>query len=159
MLRLIAGSRAQLTEEQGLVLNVQNQFFLDMEDFWLEDDFIRRVIQDVDRVNIAPGKSTKQAILECGFTPMELSGGTMALMLIKYTDALISMTRMGPNCYKYLFEICRTLGARRLALTGYCNPKDSDIQSTPILFENTGTIVTTQSGFLDEYAKVVTLLD
>lgn len=159
MLNLIAGSRKELAEREGLVLNVQNQFYLDWDDSWLEDEFARRVISDIDSVQLADGVSTKQAILSCGFLPEDLSGGTLALLLIKNTDNLVSMTRMGPNCYKYLFELCREMGSRRLALTGYCNPKDSDIRGQEILFENTGNIVTTQDGFLDEYVKVVGLLD
>lgn len=158
MLSLIAGGRAELRDTQGLCLNVVNKFWNTYEDEWLEDAFVRRLVREVEGINLNDNQTVLEALRAEGMAPEDMAGGVLALILIKFTDTLISMTRMGPNCYKYLFEICRQQD-KRLALTGFCAPTNDDISGCPILFENTGALVSTQDEFVAEYDKVVNLLD
>lgn len=158
LLRLIAGGRGELEATQDLCLDQSAEFWREYEDWWLEDEFSRRVISDIDRVKIGPGQSVLEAIKCSGMQPDHLSGSTHTLLLVKFTDTFLPMTRMGPNCYKYLFEVCR-MADKRMALTGYCNPTDADMQGCPVLFENTGKIITTAREFLYEFVEVMNLID
>lgn len=158
MLSLIAGARAELRDSNDLCLNVVNKFWNTYEDEWLEDELVKRLVSEVEGIPIKDGQSTVDALKTEGMAPEDMAGGVLALILIKFTDTLISMTRMGPNCYKYLFEICRQVD-KRLALTGFCAPTDKDIGGCPILFENTGKTIYTQQDFVAEYDKVVFMLD
>lgn len=158
MLYVIADAMSKFIERGDIVYQVSLEFSACWEEEWLNTDFAKRIIKDIDDKNVDDG-DTKEILWHIyGMRPTELCGGTKALILIQSTDFLISMSMMGPNCYKYLFELAHSRD-RRVALTSFTVPRDSDFGGTKVFFENTGCICTSEHEFWASYRKVRKLLD
>lgn len=153
LLRIIAGHMLVLEKEQGLKLNVSRLFNPNYSDDWLETDLARRLISEVDHVELSSDKTVRQSLWERYLRPEDLCGGTKAILVIANTPFLISMLMMGENCYKYLFEVAKYQD-KRVGLTSYCLPEDSDFSGTVALLENTGDLIRNSAEFDDAYGKV-----
>ena len=71
---------------------------------WLEDEFARRVIREVDDSELIGERVIKSPVL--GVIPPErLSGGVKALFTLKNEDIIMSLDSLGENCYTFLKEI------------------------------------------------------
>lgn len=157
MLYVFADSLCKLVEEK-IVYNVPPVFGVFKEDWWFDDPLIKRVIKDIDHKDVDGGNAVELLASRYQMMPDRLCGGTKTLCLIKFTPVILTMTLMGENCYKYLFEITRNED-RRIAMTSFCMFTDEDLGNTKIYFENTGTICTNHWEFWDCYEKVRDLFD
>lgn len=146
MLSLIAGKLWELKKSQDLITHVSDIFSLFFEDEWFEPEWARDMIQDVDRISLEPNVLVVDTLAQNRLRPEDLCGGTKAVMTVAYTDYLVSMLMMGENCYKYLF---RAIYGRdkRMALTSYCQVRDSDFHGDVVYLENTGDYARTSWEF------------
>lgn len=158
MLYVFAGSLCKLVEEEKIVYNVPPVFGVLKTREWFNDPLIKRVIKEVDRKDCDDGDTVDLLASRYKMTPDNLCGGTKALCLIKFTPVVLTLTLMGENCYKYLFEMARNED-RRIAMTSFCMFTDEDLGDTKIYFENTDTICTNHWEFWDCYEKVRGLFD
>ena len=88
------------------------------EDEWIEDDFVKRMIQDVDHSTVISAHIIESPVLGA-ITPRELSGGVKVLILMLKDDSFIyNMSNCGDNCAKWLLKIAeqedRTVNLRHL---------------------------------------------
>lgn len=75
------------------------------EDEWLEDDFVKEMIRDVDHSEVLTPHIIESPVLGA-ITPKELSGGVKVLILMLKDDSFIyNMSNCGNNCAKWVLKI------------------------------------------------------
>lgn len=77
------------------------------EEEWFSDKFIRRILEDIDNIDISKsnGSSFKNSITGNIHSPKELSTGCKTLILIYKYSNVIFQARFGDNCTDLLEEI------------------------------------------------------
>ena len=77
------------------------------EEEWFSDNFIRRILEDIDNIDISKsnGSSFKNSITGNIHSPKELSTGCKTLILIYKYSNVIFQARFGDNCTDLLEEI------------------------------------------------------
>ncbi|MCR4609776.1 MAG: DUF4869 domain-containing protein [Eubacterium sp.] len=74
---------------------------------WLKDDFVQKMIEDVDKSHYVDGEYIESDVLG-PITPVNLSGGLMTLISIyKNPEMVFDATSCGGNCAKWLIEMGR----------------------------------------------------
>lgn len=77
------------------------------EDEWLEDAFVREMIQDVDNSTVISPHIIESPILGA-IPPKELSGGVKVLILMLKDDSFVyNLSNCGNNCAKWVLKIAR----------------------------------------------------
>lgn len=72
---------------------------------WLDDDFIKKMIQDVDSSTVLGNGAIDSPYLGV-ISPDRLSGGVKTLILIyKVPDKIFNASNCGDNCSKWLLKI------------------------------------------------------
>lgn len=117
------------------------------EDEWFDDDFTKETVKEIDKSEVIDCRSIYNEY--GGSLPVtELSTGTKALMLLKFTDNKVSGDRLGDNCITRLLEIAKTKDIY-ISL--------DHIMSFPEYFEatieNSQTIIHSFNEFIDEYLR------
>ena len=107
------------------------------EDEWIEDPFVKEMIQDVDQSTVLDSGVIDSPVLG-KIPPTGLSGGVKTLILVKFDkDKIFNASTCGDNCAKWLLKIAesedRTINLRHLMNFG----KDPFV----IRILNTGEIV------------------
>ena len=75
------------------------------EDEWIEDAFVKEMIQDVDHCTVVSSHVIESLIFGA-ITPRELSGGVKVLILMLKDDSFIyNMSNCGYNCAKWILKI------------------------------------------------------
>lgn len=75
------------------------------EDEWIEDPFVKEMIQDVDHSTVISSHIIDSPVLGA-ITPRELSGGVKVLILMLKDDSFIyNMSNCGDNCAKWILKI------------------------------------------------------
>ena len=75
------------------------------EDEWIEDTFVKEMIQDVDRSTVLDSGVIDSPILG-KIPPTGLSGGVKTLILVKFEkDKIFNASTCGDNCAKWLLKI------------------------------------------------------
>ena len=75
------------------------------EDEWIEDTFVKEMIQDVDHCEVISPLIIDSPVLGA-ITPRELSGGVKVLILMLKDDSFIyNMSNCGDNCAKWVLKI------------------------------------------------------
>ena len=78
------------------------------EDEWIEDPFVREMIQDVDSSTVLNAHIIESPVLG-PITPKELSGGVKVLILMLKDDSFVyNMSNCGDNCAKWILKIAET---------------------------------------------------
>ena len=78
------------------------------EDEWIEDAFVKEMIQDVDHCVVISPHIIDSPVLGA-ITPRELSGGVKVLILMLKDDSFIyNMSNCGDNCAKWILKIAET---------------------------------------------------
>ena len=79
------------------------------EDEWIEDAFVKEMIQDVDSSTVISSHIIESPVLGA-ITPKELSGGVKVLILMLKDDSFIyNMSNCGNNCAKWILKIAEKL--------------------------------------------------
>ena len=75
------------------------------EDEWIEDPFVREMIQDVDSSAVLNAHIIESPVLG-PITPKELSGGVKVLILMLKDDSFVyNLSNCGNNCAKWVLKI------------------------------------------------------
>ena len=75
------------------------------EDEWIEDAFVKEMIQDVDRSTVLDSGVIDSPVLG-KIPPTGLSGGVKTLILVKFEkDKIFNASTCGDNCAKWLLKI------------------------------------------------------
>lgn len=88
------------------VINRSDVYFNNTyEDEWLNDDFVKSIISDVDRSKVIGPHLIESPVLG-PIGPKDLSGGTKTLILM-YKDKkhIFNATNCGDNCAKWILKI------------------------------------------------------
>ena len=106
------------------------------EDEWIEDPFVKEMIQDVDSSTVISAHIIESPILG-PITPKELSGGVKVLILMLKDDSFVyNLTNCGNNCAKWVLKI-----AEQKDLTVYLQYMIRFEGEFEIQIMNTGKIV------------------
>lgn len=75
------------------------------EDEWMEDAFVKEMIQDVDHCTVVSSHVIESPIFGV-ITPRELSGGVKVLILMLKDDSFVyNMSNCGDDCAKWILKI------------------------------------------------------
>lgn len=89
------------------IYNTEVYFKNTYQDQWLEDDFAKRVIENVDKSQVLDTHLIKSPVLGL-IPPVMLSGGTKTLLLIKNNpDLVFNASTCGDNCARFILELAR----------------------------------------------------
>ena len=99
MLRVWFGGRP------NAVYNTSVYFKNKYEDEWITEDFAREVIRDVDHSEVKDANTIQSPVLG-SISPLQLSGGVKALLLMKhYPGKTFNASSCGDNCAKWILEL------------------------------------------------------
>ncbi len=76
------------------------------EEIWLEDDFVKAMILDVDQSEVIGNQLIVSPILG-QIPPERLSGGVKALICMYKTDAYLDLIVCGPNCENWILQLAK----------------------------------------------------
>ncbi len=97
--------RVWFGEKDNTIYNTSVFFKNRYKDEWLTDDFAKKVISDVDHSEVIDANNIKSPVLG-NITPLQLSGGVKALLLMKhYPGKIFNASNCGDNCSKWLLEL------------------------------------------------------
>lgn len=83
---------------------VSDYFDDEYEDEWFEDDYVKKLIKEIDDTEVRQGGTLYSNALG-DIVKQQLSTGVKGLILLYKTDCKINGDRLGDNCWKYVFEI------------------------------------------------------
>lgn len=106
------------------------------EDEWIEDDFVKEMIKDVDKSTVISAHVIESPVFGA-ITPQGLSGGVKVLILMLKDDSFVyNMSNCGNSCAKWILKI-----AEQKDLTVYLQHILRFEGSFEIQIMNTGKIV------------------
>lgn len=124
------------------------------EDEWIEDPFVKEMIQDVDSSTVISAHIIESPILG-PITPKELSGGVKVLILMLKDDSFVyNLTNCGNNCAKWVLKI-----AEQKDLTVYLQYMIRFEGEFEIQIMNTGKIVCNQKEYVLGLIEAERLMD
>ena len=101
MLRVWFGDR------ENAIYNTSVFFKNRYKDEWITDEFARKVIKDVDHSEVIDANSILSPVLGTS-TPLQLSGGVKALILMKnYPGLIFNASNCGDNCAKWILKLAK----------------------------------------------------
>lgn len=140
----------------GLDLNPDVTFDVCHTDEWLDSDFARRVITDIDQIDVTDTSQPVRILLALqGMTPELLCTGTKNLIrTYNLPEYKVRMGRMGENCYKYLMEIGRDKDITGVVVNAIIF-SDEDMQGLPVYFSQTGKTARNADEFLTDMCELI----
>lgn len=140
-----------LDENENYVYNTSAYFNINYEPEWINSEFSRSVIRDIDKSEVINDFVIKSPVLGA-IPPEKIAGGTKTLILMKFdTDGKIfNASTCGDNCAKWILEIAneKDLTIRLGHLMGFREP-------FKILILNTGNIVRTMDEFIENAIGII----
>ena len=95
-------------EAEGEIYNPRLYFANQYEDEWITSDLSKEMIKDVDRSEVIDSNEIKSPVLG-SISPLQLSGGVKALMLMKhYPGKIFNASNCGDNCAKWILKLAET---------------------------------------------------
>lgn len=124
------------------------------EDEWIEDEFVKEMIQDVDHSRVVSAHIIESPVLGA-ITPRELSGGVKVLILMLKDDSFIyNLSNCGNNCAKWVLKI-----ADMKDLTVYLQHMIRFAGEFEIQIMNTGRIVHNPTEYVDGLLEAEAMQD
>lgn len=124
------------------------------EDEWIEDEFVKEMIQDVDHSSVISAHVIESPVFGA-ITPKDLSGGVKVLILMLKDDSFIyNLSNCGNNCAKWVLKI-----AEKKDLTVYLQHIMRFEGDFEIIIMNSGKVVHNPAEYVRELLKVEGLLD
>ena len=124
------------------------------EDEWIEDPFVKEMIQDVDSSTVISAHIIESPSLG-PITPKELSGGVKVLILMLKDDSFVyNLTNCGNNCAKWVLKI-----AEQKDLTVYLQYMIRFEGEFEIQIMNTGKIVHNRKEYVLGLIEAERLMD
>ncbi len=92
-------------EMDNVLHNVESYFNNQYQYDWLEDEFVKAMIEDVDKSVVQSPECILSPVLR-QIPPTRLSGGTKAVLLMKYVpDRIVNASNCGNNCAKWILKL------------------------------------------------------
>ena len=89
------------------LVDIDSYFNFNYLDEWLDDDFVKKMIKDIDKSDVISSSCIQSPILG-QIPPTKLSGGVKALiLLLKQPELEIYATACGDNCSKWIVDISK----------------------------------------------------
>ena len=88
------------------ISNVRDYFDTSYEPEWFDDEFVRKIIKDIDNTTVVSGINLYNEVL-LGISPESLSSGSKALIILFEEDYIVNGDRLGDNCIELLLEIAK----------------------------------------------------
>lgn len=89
------------------IINVSHYFDTHKKRNWFNNEWVRKVIKDIDNVTAIKDEYMESSVLGA-MTPMHLSSGCKALIIMyNEPDSNVYATRCGDNCAKYIVELSK----------------------------------------------------
>ena len=124
------------------------------EDEWIEDEFVKEMIQDVDHSTVVSAHVIERPVFGA-ITPKDLSGGVKVLILMLKDDSFIyNLSNCGNNCAKWVLKI-----AEKKDLTVYLQHIIRFEGEFEITIMNSGKIVRNPAEYVRELLEGEGLLD
>ncbi len=118
------------------------------EDEWIEDEFVKAMIQDVDHSKVISAHVIESPVFGA-ITPSGLSGGVKVLILMLKDDSFIyNLSNCGDNCAEWILRI-----AEKKDLTVYLQHIFRFTGEFEIKIMNTGNIVRNPEEYVVELLK------
>lgn len=89
------------------ILSSNSTFNVNYEDWWLDEPFTIKVLQEVEGITKRQGNLFYNLKFDTWCSPEKLSGGVKSLLILKFMDLqgkLFPTSLFGSNCYPYLQE-------------------------------------------------------
>lgn len=139
------------TNEKELMIDAPAYFNNVYEDEWLEDEFVKAMIEDVDQSKVVSPRIIESPVLG-GILPQELSGGVKVLILLLKDDSFMyNISNCGDNCAKWLLEIGKQGDYEVYLEHIMCFPENSDFE---IQLMNSGKTVRTKEEYILELSYI-----
>lgn len=114
------------------------------EDEWIEDEFVKAMIADVDHSEVVSAHVIESPVFGA-ITPKEISGGVKVLILMLKDDSFVyNMSNCGNNCAKWILKI-----AEKKDLTVYLQHIMRFDGEFEIQIMNTGRIVRNREEYVE----------
>ena len=139
MLHIICSTFDKINENPNFIRAPSAQFNLDYKDEWLESDFGKRVITEIEQIPLIY-PSVKMSI-HAVCSVKEISTGGKNLFLCKYLDKINFMDRMGDNCFDILMDIADEKDVY-MVTTGFRLYRPETMSGRPIVFDDFNRVVT-----------------
>lgn len=140
------------------IFNVDALFDSAYDPEWVDNDFSRLVIRDIDKSEVVSGRIIDSPYLGC-VSPTMLSGGVKCILLLAFCDmqwdgrnlGKINITSCGNNCMKWIQVISKV---KDLHVYLSHLPVFDDNVYFDIVIENNGMHCTSQKDILAMWAEV-----
>lgn len=119
---------------------------------WIESDFARIAIVEVDKCKVINGDTIESSVLGI-IPPTKLSGACKTLLIIRFSDTIVSLDTLSADCFRYLREVCNTKDVITCASNYYRLLFDSRFNNIRIL--NTNKIITNSTEMYFEYLRCI----
>ena len=97
--------RVWFGERDNTIYNTSVYFKNQYKDEWITDPFAKKVIEDVDKSIVVDANSIKSPVLG-NISPLQLSGGVKALLLMKnFPGKIFNASNCGNNCAKWILAL------------------------------------------------------
>ena len=97
--------RVWFGERDNSIYNTSVYFKNQYKDEWITDPFAKKVIEDVDRSVVIDANSIQSPVLG-NISPLQLSGGVKALLLMKhFPGKIFNASNCGNNCAKWILAL------------------------------------------------------
>ena len=108
MLNIIIESNYEETCKRlpNRISNVRGYFDTSYEPEWFDDEFVRKIIKDIDNTTVLSGISLYNEVLT-GISPVSLSSGSKALIILFEENYIVNGDMLGDNCIGLLLEIAK----------------------------------------------------
>lgn len=134
--------------DKSSILNVDVYFNHVFEHTWLDDEFVRDMIKDIDNSEVLSNQCIQSPVLG-QIPPERLSGGVKTcIMLYKMDDFVPDLIVCGDNCEKWLSKIFESKNLVKVTMSGY----DLTFRGYPIkgVCENDGSEINNAEDWVDK---------
>lgn len=131
-------------EMENVLHNVDTYFDNQYQYSWLDDDFVKELVLDIDKSTVQSPECIISPVLR-QIPPTRLSGGAKAVIMMKYVpERIINASNCGNNCAKWILRL-----GREKDITINLNHIMEFEGEFEIYIENTGKIVHNMSEMVD----------
>jgi hypothetical protein len=100
--------RVWFGDKDTAIYNTSIYFKNRYKDEWILEDFSRKVIEDVDHSKVIDANCIQSPVLG-NISPLQLSGGVKALILMKhFPGKIFNASNCGDNCAKWILSLGET---------------------------------------------------
>lgn len=149
MLNIIFNRGTKDIEDKNYVFSPDTYFKYNYEIEWFEDDFVKKMVLDVDNSCVESGNAINSPVLGI-IAPERLSGGLKALIIMyKEPELVVNASACGDNCAKWILEI-----GKHQDITIRLGYEMEFKEPFEICIKNSGKIIHSYAEFLMEFLEV-----